>query len=156
MPIIQTPKELGLAVRSRRKELGWDQATLAHQIGVTRQWVIDIEKGKPRAELALAMRAVRVLGMSLTVESRTEAASRESSASGRPPSAGMPDLDINAIVETNRRSADSPASVSTAAHQLQAIEAVSRLDCLASSQLRMRTKSTEEKAAPKRPGSKTL
>ena len=72
MPIIQTPNELGLAIRSRRKALGWDQATLARQVGVTRQWVIDIEKGKPRAELALAMRAVRVLGLSLNVDAKPE------------------------------------------------------------------------------------
>lgn len=96
MPIIQTPNELGLAIRSRRKELGWDQATLAKQVGVTRQWVIDIEKGKPRAELALAMRALRVLGLSLNVEAKPESGGEREAA------AGPPNLDINAIVERNR------------------------------------------------------
>ena len=72
MPILQNAKELGLAIRSRRKELGWDQATLAKHVGVTRQWVIEIEKGKPRAELALALRALRVLGLSLMVEASPE------------------------------------------------------------------------------------
>lgn len=68
MPAIRTARELGLAVRSRRKEMGLDQAELARRVGVTRQWVIDIEKGKPRAELELVMRALHALELALLVE----------------------------------------------------------------------------------------
>ena len=68
MPAIRTASELGLAVRGRRKEMGLDQAELARRVGVTRQWVIDIEKGKPRAELELVMRALHALELTLLIE----------------------------------------------------------------------------------------
>lgn len=123
MPIIQTPKELGLAIRSRRKELGWDQATLAKQVGVTRQWVIDIEKGKPRAELGLAMRALRVLGLSLNVETKPESGGEHEAA------AGPPNLDINAIVERNR-AVHSTASAGTVSDYIKQLEAARRLEQL--------------------------
>ncbi|MCE7031564.1 helix-turn-helix transcriptional regulator [Lysobacter sp. GX 14042] len=103
MPIIHTPRELGLAIRSRRKELGWGQATLAEQVGVTRQWIIDIEKGKPRAELVLALRALRVLGLSLHVEAeRNEGVARDSDKQARSKVPAAPALDIDAIVEAHR------------------------------------------------------
>lgn len=53
-------------VRSRRLELGLSQALLASQIGVSRQWIIDIEKGKPRAELALALAVLEALDIQLS------------------------------------------------------------------------------------------
>jgi HTH-type transcriptional regulator/antitoxin HipB len=70
MPAIRTASELGLAIRSRRKEMGLDQAELARRVGVTRQWVIDIEKGKPRAELELVMRALHALELTLLIETQ--------------------------------------------------------------------------------------
>ncbi len=106
VPIIQTTKELGLAIRSRRKELGWDQAKLATQAGVTRQWIIDIEKGKPRAELALTMRALRVLGLTLTVDAKTRDEGTLSRSDSREGRGGAPSMDIDAIVERNRMLAD--------------------------------------------------
>lgn len=129
MPIIHTAKDLGLAIRSRRRALGWDQATLAKQVGVTRQWVIDIEKGKPRAELALAMRAIRVLGLSLNLEAASgSAASRSESDPGGKTHVGTPYLDIKAIVEGNRATAASklvelaaPSRPQTAVEHLQAV-----------------------------------
>lgn len=107
MPNIRTAKEMGLAIRSRRRELGWDQATLAQRMGVTRQWVIKIEQGKPRAELALAMRALHVLGLSLAVEAEPQdAASRSDSQEDRKSGAATLRL-IDAIVERNRGGAAS-------------------------------------------------
>ena len=128
MPILQTPKDLGLAIRSRRKELGWDQAKLASQIGVTRQWVIDIEKGKPRAELELAMRALRVLGMSLTVEARPPAAPMSGGhGNDRQANVGTPDLDIDAIVERNRRSHMGSAPATDYIWDTEAVNQLSKL-----------------------------
>lgn len=137
MPIIQTAKELGLAIRSRRKELGWDQATLAKQVGVTRQWVIDIEKGKPRAELALAIRALRVLGLSLTVEANPQDADSRSSSGGKQRvGAETPTLDIDSIVERNRGfTANQLAAIAqlqpkVAADYLKELDAASQLASL--------------------------
>ncbi len=102
MPSIQTATELGLAIRARRRELGWDQARLAREVGATRQWVIDIEKGKPRAELGLALRTLTVLGLGLFVEPRpTEDHARVMpSASMVTPRASYPSLDD--IIERHR------------------------------------------------------
>ncbi|PPU78511.1 helix-turn-helix transcriptional regulator [Xanthomonas cucurbitae] len=67
MDTVRTPSDIGNVIRARRKHLGWDQARLAKQIGVSRQWIVDIEKGKPRAELQLILRALHVLGLQLAL-----------------------------------------------------------------------------------------
>jgi len=65
---IQDPAALGLALRERRRELGLSQQQLAARIGVSRQWVVDLEGGKERAELGLVLRALRGLDMRVVVE----------------------------------------------------------------------------------------
>lgn len=93
MPIIKTPKDLGAVIRNRRKELAWDQARLAAEVGASRQWVIDIEKGKPRAELDLALRALHALGLSL----HTESPARKAPGSA-PVNTPTPSIDINDVL----------------------------------------------------------
>jgi HTH-type transcriptional regulator / antitoxin HipB len=63
--LVRTPTDLGAVIRDRRKELKLDQAALAKRIGVSRYWVILIEKGHPRAELALVLRALDALNIRL-------------------------------------------------------------------------------------------
>lgn len=104
MPIIKTTKDLGLSIRSRRKQVGWDQATLAKQVGVSRQWIIDIEKGKPRAEIALILRALNTLNLSLYLDNVSKnAASKDlenhNNSIGRP---RVITTDINQVIENNR------------------------------------------------------
>jgi y4mF family transcriptional regulator len=62
---IRTPADLGAVIREHRKRLGLDQAELAKRIGVSRQWIIGIERGRARAELALVLRALDALGLQL-------------------------------------------------------------------------------------------
>ena len=64
---VRTPRDLGRVLRARRKELGLRQQALADRAGVSRQWVVEIERGKPRAELGLVMRLLRVLDMDVQV-----------------------------------------------------------------------------------------
>ncbi|MDC7787543.1 helix-turn-helix domain-containing protein [Rhodoplanes tepidamans] len=90
--LVRTPADLGAVLRDRRKHLDLDQATVAKRIGVSRQWVIEIERGHPRAELALVLRAIDVLGL------RLDAA--VGPAADHPPSDGV---DIDAIVARARR-----------------------------------------------------
>jgi len=78
MPAVRTAVELGAAIRGRRKALGLGQAALAQRVGVTRQWVIDIEKGKPRAELELVMRALHALDLAILIETPEQRRSRAS------------------------------------------------------------------------------
>ena len=67
MPTISTPQNIGQTIRSRRKQLGWDQAKLADQVGVSRQWIINIEQGKPRAEIGLILRTLHVLDLPMYI-----------------------------------------------------------------------------------------
>ena len=88
---IRTDKDLGLVIRARRKELGLDQSALASRVGVSRQWVVEVEKGKSRAEVALVLRTMGVLGL----EFRAVVA-------GAADTEGSPDIglvDIDAVVE---------------------------------------------------------
>lgn len=59
----RTPLDIGLTVRERRRKLGLNQSELAAKVGVSRQWVVAVEQGKPRAELGLVLRALNVLGV---------------------------------------------------------------------------------------------
>ena len=62
---IRTPRELGAAVRERRRALQLDQAALASRAGVSRQWIVALEQGKPGAELGLVLRTLKALGLRL-------------------------------------------------------------------------------------------
>jgi y4mF family transcriptional regulator len=66
--LVRSPADLGAVIRDRRKQLKLDQSSLAKRIGVSRQWVIDIEHGHPRAELALVLRAVDALDIRLNAQ----------------------------------------------------------------------------------------
>jgi HTH-type transcriptional regulator/antitoxin HipB len=85
---IRTPADLGAAIRDRRKQLGLDQSTLAKRIGVSRQWLIEVERGHPRAAMGLVLRAIDALGIRL--DASMDQTSRRGST--------VPAIDINAIV----------------------------------------------------------
>jgi len=89
--LVRTPADLGAVIRERRKQLKLDQAAFAKRIGVSRYWVIMIERGHPRAELGLVLRAFDVLDIQL------DASIRETNR--RRPSA----VDIDAIVAKAKR-----------------------------------------------------
>jgi HTH-type transcriptional regulator / antitoxin HipB len=63
--LVRTPADLGAVIRDRRKQLKLDQSSLAKKIGVSRQWVIEVERGHARAELALVLRALDALDITL-------------------------------------------------------------------------------------------
>jgi HTH-type transcriptional regulator/antitoxin HipB len=62
---IRTPADLGALIRNTRKKLRLDQSTLAKKIGVSRLWLVEIEKGKPRAEIGLVLRTLDALRITL-------------------------------------------------------------------------------------------
>jgi DNA-binding XRE family transcriptional regulator len=41
------------------------QKSLVETIGVSREWIVEIEKGKPRAQVGLVLRALNILGIAL-------------------------------------------------------------------------------------------
>jgi HTH-type transcriptional regulator/antitoxin HipB len=90
---IRTPADLSVLIRNTRKKLRLDQSTLAKKIGVSRLWLVEIEKGKPRAEIGLVLRTLDALRITLT------AATSEQRPSKRPQSI----VDIDEIVAAARR-----------------------------------------------------
>ena len=62
---IRTAVDIGALIRDRRIKLGLKQQALADKIGVSRQWLIEVEKGKHRAAIGLVMRTIQALGISL-------------------------------------------------------------------------------------------
>jgi len=65
---LRTPADFGALVRDRRSRLRLSQAALARRVGVGRQWIVELEKGKPRAPLGLVLRTLNALGMVLASE----------------------------------------------------------------------------------------
>ena len=59
----RTVREVGAVIRGERRRRGWTQARLADAAGVTRAWVIAIERGKPTAEISLVLRTLAALDL---------------------------------------------------------------------------------------------
>lgn len=93
---IRTPRDLGLIIRERRRALGLEQQELADRVGVSRQWVVGVEKGKPRAAAGLLLKTLTALGLALDV--------REDRLPGVSLTAPTP-VDIDAVVAAARRKA---------------------------------------------------
>ena len=96
---IRTPADLGALIRDHRTKLGLDQKSLAQKVGVSRQWIVDVEKGKPRAEIGLLLRTISALGVALDAEKE---------GSGKPKDASLSHgadvhVDIDSIVASERR-----------------------------------------------------
>jgi len=87
--LIRTPAALGAVIRDHRRRAGMDQQTLAKKSGASRQWVVEVEKGKPRAEVGLVLRALGALGIALSI-----------GPAGSPPA---PDFDIDEIIDQARK-----------------------------------------------------
>ncbi len=100
MPI-HTVEELGAAIRHRRRQLNWDQQSLAARVGVSRQWIVEIEAGKPRAEIGLLLRTLRALDLQLQISSQHETMVPPVEGRHRRPNLDL-DFDIDAVVERAR------------------------------------------------------
>jgi y4mF family transcriptional regulator len=90
---IRTPADLGALIRNRRTKLHLDQSALARKVGVSRLWVIEVEKGKPRAEMGLVLRTLEALHINLTATTIERASLKPSETS----------IDINDIVSSARK-----------------------------------------------------
>lgn len=72
MPRVTTAADVGMLVRARRRERALSQQELADRVGVSRQWIVAVEKGKARAELGLLLRTLSALDLALSVEPRPD------------------------------------------------------------------------------------
>ena len=64
---IKTARELGMRLREAREDAALTQAELARMIGTSRQWVFDLERGKPTVRLGLVLKALSALGLACDI-----------------------------------------------------------------------------------------
>ncbi len=106
----RTPEDLGSLVREHRLARAMTQAQLARAIGTSRQWVVDLERGKPTLALGLVLRAVTAVGLSLRVESISSSAAplEAGSSSAAPLDPALAAIDLDAVLARARRPANVP------------------------------------------------
>ena len=85
--------DVGAIIRERRRKLGLDQGALAKRVGVGREWIVDVEKGKPRAGIELVLRTLDALGLSLVVSEKAVSQAEKAA----------PAIDLGRIVDRARR-----------------------------------------------------
>lgn len=66
MSSIRTSQDFGKAVGEARRALGLTQRELALAINSGERFIVDLEAGKPTAQLGKALAAARAVGLSLT------------------------------------------------------------------------------------------
>jgi y4mF family transcriptional regulator len=64
--MIATAHEFGANLARARKALGLTQRQLALSIGVGERFIVDLEAGKPTAQLGKALAAAKAAGMHLS------------------------------------------------------------------------------------------
>jgi y4mF family transcriptional regulator len=62
---LDSPRDLGLYVRDRRRRLSMTQADLSAAAQVSRRWLSDLESGKPTAEVGLVFSVLHALELTL-------------------------------------------------------------------------------------------
>ena len=67
---INDSKELGSAIRTRRKELSYTQKYISEITGFSVSFLSDLENGKPTCEIGKILHLVNLLGLDLGVEAR--------------------------------------------------------------------------------------
>lgn len=65
---LDNPEAIGRLLRNQRRAAGLTQQQLADRIGVSRRWVGSAERGNPRSEILLVMRALQEVGTVLLHE----------------------------------------------------------------------------------------
>lgn len=96
---VRTPSELGALIRDYRMRHNLDQKSLAETVGVSRQWIVNIEKGKAGAPLGLVLRTLGALGIVLDARQKTPASPKD-----KDKSHGVDAyVDINSIVARARK-----------------------------------------------------
>ena len=92
---IRTATDLGAFIRERRVKLGMDQSELAEKAGTSRKWIVEVEQGKPRAEIGLILRTLKTLGVSLDIAADR---SQKASVASEPRN-----VDINNILDSLKK-----------------------------------------------------
>ena len=92
---IRTATDLGAFIRERRAKLGMDQAALAKKAGTSRKWLVEVEQGKPGAEIGLILRTLKSLEISINLRADS-AIEAPSQGKAKPP-------DINSVLDSLKK-----------------------------------------------------
>jgi HTH-type transcriptional regulator/antitoxin HipB len=96
---IRTATDLGAFIRERRTRLGMDQIELAKKAGTSRKWLVEVEQGKPGAEIGLILRTLKSLEISIDL-----AANSEVDTSATTPTLGKAKApDINSVLDSLKK-----------------------------------------------------
>jgi len=87
---VNTSKDLGALIRDQRTRLDWTQEALAARVGVSRLWIVQLEKGKPTAQIGLVLRTLKELGVALDASAPS---------TGLPPRPGTAAVDLSQIIK---------------------------------------------------------
>ena len=92
---IRTATDLGAFIRERRTRLGMDQIALATKAGTSRKWLVEVEQGKPGAEIGLILRTLKSLEVSIDLEADSSVAT--------PPPGKVKAPDINSVLNSLKK-----------------------------------------------------
>ena len=67
--IIRSPEDLGRAIGELRRAQGHTQEQMATHAGISREWLAQLERGRPSRSLSVMLRLIRRLGGELVVVS---------------------------------------------------------------------------------------
>ncbi len=67
-----TPADIGRVVRATRKSAGLRQDELAGAAGVGLRFLVELERGKPTAQIGKALQVLQALGCSLDIATPPE------------------------------------------------------------------------------------
>lgn len=65
---IQNARDLGRAIRSAREARQLTQEQVAAAMGVSHQWISEVERGKPNARIGAVIAIATALGLRLDVK----------------------------------------------------------------------------------------
>jgi HTH-type transcriptional regulator/antitoxin HipB len=92
---IRTAADLGAFIRERRTRLGMDQIALAKKAGTSRKWLVEVEQGKPGAEIGLILRTLKSLEIPIDLEADSSVAT--------PPAGSAKAPDINSVLDSLKK-----------------------------------------------------
>lgn len=62
---MKTAKQIGTAIRTRRKQLKITQKELAMTCGTGLRFIVDLEKGKPTCQIGKTLQVLQALGLAI-------------------------------------------------------------------------------------------
>lgn len=68
--LMRSIEQIGHAIAARRKERGYTQQQFADLAGVGKRFIVDIEAGKPTAEIGKVLLVLNTLGLDLLLRPR--------------------------------------------------------------------------------------